>query len=200
VWLNLPRSTEEKAEAALPEGNGSVIAAAPGSRWPMKKWPVQRYRELLDRLTDRYRVKVVILGDERDREEAAGIAAALGKRALDLTGRTSVLEAASYLKRTRAFIGNDSGLMHLAELVGVPVLALFGPTTEAFGYYPSLPGSKVCERELSCRPCSRNGSRQCYKIFPGRRQECLAKIEVAAVEKAFDDLMAGEGPRRYLLP
>ena len=200
IRLDLPASSERVAEQALSGYSGDFIAVAPGSRWAMKKWPVRSYQDLLCRLADRHNIKVMILGDENDQEDAAAIKAALGDKALDLTGRTSILEAASYMKRTRGFIGNDSGLMHLAELVGVPVLALFGPTTDSFGYYPSLPGSKVCERELSCRPCSKNGSRPCYKIMSGQRQECLTRIKVASVEKAFNELLEGEGPRRYLLP
>ena len=85
--------------------------------------------------------------------------------------------------------------MHLAEAVGVPVLALFGPTVDAFGYYPSRPDSKVVERDIPCRPCSRNGSRTC----PRGTQECMVEIDVDTVENAFSDLVSGTGPSHYVV-
>ena len=125
----------------------------------------------------------------------ARMTAALGEHVSDIAGQTSLMETAAVLRRARAFIGNDSGLMHLAEAVGVPVIGLFGPTVDAFGYFPALEGSKVIERELDCRPCSRNGSRPC----PRGTQECLIDIPVDAAEQAFDDLVAKRGSSRYIL-
>jgi heptosyltransferase-2 len=64
----------------------------------------------------------------------------------------------------RRLVCNDSGLMQLAEAVGTPVLAFFGPTVRAFGYAPQLPASVLLEEtELDCRPCSRNGKRPCHR-------------------------------------
>jgi heptosyltransferase-2 len=105
------------------------------------------------------------------------------------------MEAAAVIQGAATFIGNDSGLMHLAEAVGVPVIALFGPTVEAFGYYPSLGASRVVERDISCRPCSRNGSRRC----PKGTQECLTAIPVEPVAEAFADLVEGRDNQRYVV-
>jgi heptosyltransferase-2 len=194
--LELPRSSEQRALDELAEYEGDFIAIAPGSRWPMKQWPEEKYLELAGRIADKHGFNLLLLGDEKDRSITAQLQVAAGENVLDLAGRTTLLEAASYIKRSIAFIGNDSGLMHLSEAVGVPVLALFGPTVEAFGYYPSLPRSKVCERDLSCRPCSRNGSRSC----PKGTQECLVEIQVDDVESVLLDLLREEGPSRYILP
>jgi heptosyltransferase-2 len=195
-WLQPPPSCERRVLDALSELDGKPLAVAPGSRWPMKQWPQENYIELLKRIVRRHGYIVLLLGDEKDRAVTAAIEQAIGTNVLNLTGRTSILEAAGFIKHSVAFIGSDSGLMHLSEAVGVPVLALFGPTVEAFGYYPSLPRSKVCERDLSCRPCSRNGSRPC----PKGTQECLTGIGVDDVENIFLDLLREEGPPRYILP
>ena len=64
----------------------------------------------------------MLLGDKGDQPVSQAIEQALAGKTLNLTGKTTVLEAASFIKRAVGFIGNDSGLMHLAELVGVPVL------------------------------------------------------------------------------
>ena len=77
----------------------------------------------------------------------------------------------------------------------MPVVALYGPTVEAFGYYPALPSSKTVERNLACRPCSRNGARPC----PKGTQECLTVISVDDVESAVLDLLTGTGNAKRVL-
>ena len=128
-------------------------------------------------------------------EFTAPIAKTLGSRALDIAGALPLLHTAAYLARCRAFVGNDSGLMHLAEAVGVPVVSLFGPTVEAFGYYPSLPRSLTIERTIACRPCSRNGSTPC----PRRTGECLTAIPATTVAGAVASLFDASAPRRIVV-
>jgi len=79
----------------------------------------------------------------------------------DRSGQRDLRELATDLASCDRLVCNDSGLLHLAEAVGTPVVALFGPTTTAWGYFPLHPQSRVVETELGCRPCSRNGSRAC---------------------------------------
>ena len=123
------------------------------------------------------------------------MAGAVGEAATDLSGDTGIMDAAAAIAGADCFIGNDSGLMHLSEAVGVPVVALFGPTVEAFGYYPTLARSKVIERRLSCRPCSRNGKRTC----PKGTQECLMEIPVTVAADAFEDFLNERGSNRYVV-
>lgn len=160
----------------------------------MKRWAAENYAELARRIAFDFGHHVVLLGDRDDAPAAIPIAREAPGRVVNLIGRTDVMEAAAVISRALVFIGNDSGLMHLAEAVGVPVIALFGPTVEEFGYYPSLPQSKVLERSLPCRPCSRNGRRPC----PRGTQECLTGIPVDSVEEALWDLLEQTGPARYI--
>jgi heptosyltransferase-2 len=74
-----------------------------------------------------------------------------------------LVEVAKLLAECRLLLTNDSGLLHVAEAVGTPVVALFGPTVREFGYFPLLPASRVLEKSLECRPCSRNGKRPCHR-------------------------------------
>ncbi|HEU4366444.1 MAG TPA: glycosyltransferase family 9 protein [Candidatus Krumholzibacteria bacterium] len=170
-----------------------AIAVAPGSRWSPKRWT--GFGELCESLAARGHF-IVLVGDQNDRAVTRPIAAALGDRALDLAGSVTLLETAAHIARCRIFVGNDSGLMHLAEAVGVPVVALFGPTVDAFGYFPSLDGSRVLERRLSCRPCSRNGATPC----PKGTNECLAAIPAESVIGAVGDALAGGRTARVVLP
>jgi heptosyltransferase-2 len=191
--INVPARYTAAAREVMGADNHPWIAVAPGSRWPAKRWPVEKYAELTDRLTRKRGYRVLLMGDGQDRPFTSVIAEAAGDNCLDISGRTSVLEGAGYLSGCTGFVGNDSGLTHLAEATGVPAVVLFGPTVEGFGYYPSLANSKVVERELGCRPCSRNGSRPCIR---GTR-ECLAEIGVDTVEAAVLEMVSGTGPRRY---
>jgi ADP-heptose:LPS heptosyltransferase len=161
----------------------------------MKRWDVEKYSELSRRLVATHGYNLLLMGDKNDMGASSHVAAGLGSRCVDITGSTNLLEGAAYLKQCKAFVGNDSGLMHLAEAVSVPVVTIFGPTVEAFGYYPSLPRSKTVEKNIPCRPCSRNGSRPCHL----KSHECLVGIDVDTVESALLELLNDTGPNRYIL-
>jgi heptosyltransferase-2 len=169
-----------------------AVAVAPGSRWRAKRWG--GFAALCDGLVSAGH-RVVLVGDARDRAYTAPIAAALGDRCIDAAGSASLTETAALIARCAVFVGNDSGLMHLAEAVGVPVVALFGPTVHEFGYAPSLPMSRTIERRLACRPCSRNGATPC----PKRSYECLERIPVEAVLRTVLEIRDQAAPRRVVV-
>lgn len=193
--LVVPERIEKQAKERLRGGERGFVALAPGSKWPMKRWEREKYLILSRRLVETHGYDLLLMGDEDDLAVTSLIANELGTRCVDITGRTSIIEGAGYLKQCKVLIGNDSGLMHLAEAVAVPVVAIFGPTVEAFGYYPALPRSKTIEKDIPCRPCSRNGSRPC----PIKTHECIAGIGVDTVESAVVELLNNAGPARYIL-
>jgi heptosyltransferase-2 len=193
--FNLPAQIRETAALRMNKDDRPWIAIAPGSRWPTKRWPVTKYAELAERLAVTRGYRILLVGDEDDRRFTSVILSQAGDGCLDIAGETGLLESAGYLSLCRGLVGNDSGLTHLAEAVGTPVVALFGPTVESFGYYPSLESSRVVERKLACRPCSRNGSRPCIR----GNQECLAEIDVDTVESAFLEMISNTGPRRIVV-
>jgi heptosyltransferase-2 len=193
--IEVPKRYLDDAAKRMGTDSHPYIAIAPGARWPMKRWPVDGFVELARRLTRGHGYRLLLMGDREDRAAAAPIAEDVGDLCIDITGRTSLMEGAGYLQHCAGFVGNDSGLTHLAEAIGVPVVALFGPTVETFGYYPALVTSKTIERNLPCRPCSRNGARPC----PKTTQECMTEIGVDAVESAVLDLLTGTGSARRVL-
>ncbi len=107
-----------------------------------------------------------------DSDSASCRAATAGEGCMDACGRLSLLETAAALERAAVLVTNDSAPLHMAEAVGTPVVALFGPTVRQFGYFPLLEESIVIERDLECRPCSRNGSRPCHL----ENRDCLDTI------------------------
>jgi ADP-heptose:LPS heptosyltransferase len=116
-----------------------VVALAPTANWMPKVWPADRFAQLFRKLAAGLlpgAVPAVYAGPgETERAMAAPLLAALPE-ALDLTGRLMLPEITACFARTALFVGNDSGLMHLAAAAGAPTLGLFGPT-DATEYAPA---------------------------------------------------------------
>ncbi len=98
---------------------------------------------------------VIVLGGPGDREVAAAIAAAGGGRAVSAAGEFTLAGTAALLKRVRVVAAADTGVLHLATAVGTPVVGLYGPTVEQFGFFPYHARAAVLQRDLPCRPCTR---------------------------------------------
>lgn len=131
IWLD----TAAEAEAArlIPAGR-PVLALGPAANWACKQWPAENFVTLAKRLTAVNGVlagaAVLVIADEKERETIAPLLRAIPEsQRIDLLGRDLLLVAAC-LKRARLFVGNDSGLMHVAAAVGTPTLGLFGPGYE----------------------------------------------------------------------
>ncbi|MDB5394881.1 MAG: rfaF [Rhodospirillales bacterium] len=129
LWLN--SAALEQVAGAIPR-QVPLLALAPGAHGFGKRWPKERYAELATRLLAPNGVlaggRLVVLGAPGERGEAdPSIAALPADSVIDLVGRTDPLLAAAWLARADLYVGNDSGLTHLAAAVGAPTLALFGP-------------------------------------------------------------------------
>lgn len=123
---------EARAAALLPDGR-PVVALAPTANWAPKVWPADRFAALFAALRESLDdpVAVVLAGPGDAEHRMAEPLLAVLPEAIDLTGRLSLPEAAAVLRRAALFVGNDSGLMHLAAAAGAPTLGLFGPTNAA---------------------------------------------------------------------
>ena len=131
LWL--PARARAEAAALVPD-NGPVLAIGPTANWGGKQWPADRFAELALRVTAADGIlpgaRVAVLGAENERPLAAPVTEAVppGFR-IDLVGQ-SLSVAAACLGRCSLFVGNDSGLMHIAAATGIPTLGLFGPSPE----------------------------------------------------------------------
>jgi heptosyltransferase-2 len=175
-------------EQTFPTGVGRpLLALAPGARWPTKRWPVERFAAVAQAMAQAQRAAVVILGAGEDVPLAQALRQRLSVPVLDSTGQLSLMHTAALLHQCRLLLSNDSGLMHLATALKVPVVAVFGPTVQEFGFYPFQGRSQVVSLELSCRPCSTKGSRRC----PRGHHHCMQQIPSAHVLAAAQSLWAG---------
>jgi heptosyltransferase-3 len=123
---------ERAAAALLPPGT-PVLAIGPAANWRGKQWRGERFAELARRLIAANSpfagARIAVMAAAHERVQAAPMLAAIPSgQAIDLVGRTDLLTAAALLRRCALFIGNDTGLMHVAAAAGVPTLGLFGPS------------------------------------------------------------------------
>lgn len=148
-------------EGHLPEGNGSLVAIAPGSVWNTKRWLKERFTEVVTTLVSEGH-SVVLIGGREDEELCSEICVKSGVRCLNAAGKLTPLQSAELLGRAKALVSNDSAPVHMAGAMGTPVAAIFGPTVPAFGFSPLGEGNVIIERSgLSCRPCGIHGGDTC---------------------------------------
>ncbi len=125
VWLS--EAEQEHATTltqTLPEGRW--LALAPGANWEPKIWSTEYFSTLVQKLQSQFS-GIVLLGGPGDKDRCQTIAQHCELPCVNLAGQTGLLDAAAILKKTAFFIGNDSGLGHIASAVGTPTMTLFGP-------------------------------------------------------------------------
>ncbi len=133
--IHLAEEERTQARGLIPDG-GPVLAIGPTANWIGKQWPGERFTQVISRLTEPGGVledaRVAVFGTSDERKMAETVLKAVPQdRLIDLVGEVDILTAGACLERCALFIGNDSGLMHLAGAVGSPVVGLFGPSREA---------------------------------------------------------------------
>jgi heptosyltransferase-2 len=116
-----------------------IVALGPGGGQERKRWPTDRFIALGRRLVQEYDVQLAVIGDRGDRATGAALSNALGDRAVDLTGRMTLRQAAAALSRCALYVGNDSGPMHLAAAVGTPVVEISCHPRNAKPYFLNAP-------------------------------------------------------------
>lgn len=155
---------------------GRYYCIMPSSKWSGKEWPVVNYVQVIKA----YSGMPVILGLPTDRQSTALIEElqARGLPFVSGVGRWSLEQTAWVLSQSQGYLGNDTGLAHLAQSLGVKAIVLYGPTTPETGFGPWGVGSEAIGVPLICRPCGKDGQ-LCYRL--GQRYQCLKGIAPYAV-------------------
>jgi ADP-heptose:LPS heptosyltransferase len=137
-------------------------------------------RQLAEALNALEGVQVLLVGSASEEPLCRDVEALLKRPAFVAAGKTPDLRhLLALIAASKAFLGHDSGPMHLAEALGVPSTVLFGPTVEEFGFYPQGPGHQVFQVDLNCRPCSVHGTERC----PLGHHHCMKQIASADVAR-----------------
>ena len=185
-WLPEYPQIAAAIKAKWPQaGNTRWIGILPGARWPTKCWPAQHFAELTGMLARKFPdARFAVIGSAADKQRGEIISRAAPERILNLCGETSLLEMIAWLRLCELIITNDTGPMHVAAALGVPVVALFGPTDPcSTGPYGQL--QNVLRIDLPCAPCFKSS---CAWKNP---MECLTAISpqmvLEAAEKKLKD-------------
>lgn len=170
-----------------PQHPNPYIVFSPVASFAPKRWPIESFVKLTRLVLDNPKFAnhdIVVLGGPSD-DYCQAFNVLPDARLKNLQGKTSLAESAGWVQHAQLVVGNDSGMNHLAETNGVPVVTIFGPTHEAFGFAPHGPRSQNLSVDLWCRPCSPTGKRPCFRS----EQVCFTSITpervLQAMEKAW---------------
>ena len=150
------------------------------ARYWFKTWPLERFALLSDRLAEK-NLSVVLVGHVQDQEVSEKMQACTNAPVISLVGKTNLLELAALMKYSDLFVGNDTGVMHIAAATGCPVLGLFGPTDPRV-WGPRGETTKVLYKGLDCRACFHPG---CFR----GEDNCMKQISVDEVYSAALELL-----------
>lgn len=156
----------------ISENEKYYIGFSPGSRHFTKMWPKEYFIELGKMLND-VNYTVVLFGGKDDKEICKEIEKDL-RDVINLSNNDEILKTAVNMKECCAVVCNDSGLMHAACAMKIPVLALYGSTVREFGFTPYRNKNLILENDaLSCRPCSHIGRDNC----PEKHFKCMLELK-----------------------
>jgi 3-deoxy-D-manno-octulosonic-acid transferase/heptosyltransferase-1 len=172
----IPVSAEDEAEVdSILRKNGlgeeRLVCINPMARWRTKLWETERFARLADRIKSGFSCDLVFTGGADDRETVDRILSVMKHQGTNLAGRTSLKALASLFGRSRLLVTTDTGPMHIAAIMGCPVVALFGPTAPwRTGPYGDI--HTVIQVPVDCAPCFK---KKCD------HRSCMKEITVSAV-------------------
>ena len=157
IPMTVPEAKRRRAVEFLTESgarpNALRVAIGAGASYGSAKcWPPPRYAELASRLQAQKDADVILFGTTAEAVVSSAIAAEMRQPPIDLTGKTVISDLPALLSQCHLFIGNDSGAMHVAAAVGLPVVAVFGPT-DPLGTAPVTPRCTIAQEKPYCSPC-----------------------------------------------
>ncbi len=160
----------------LPAG-ADFVGLSPGTTYgSAKEWFPERFGILADCLKQRLGAQILLLGSSGDRKVAELVCRSARNPLVDLTGKTNLAQAMALIARCRLFVTNDSGLMHVAAALGVPVIAIFGSTDpQRTGPLGGI--SRVLRKAIPCAPC--------FKTQCPEDRRCM---EMISVDEVFEEV------------
>jgi heptosyltransferase-2 len=186
IALRVPDAARQRASQTLLEaGSGPharrIAVGAGASYGSAKCWPPDRFAKALNALLSHADADIILFGTPSELPVSAAIAAELHHAAINLTGKTSIADLPALLSQCHLFLGNDSGAMHVAAAVGLPIVAIFGPT-DPEGTAPVTPRLTIVQQKPYCSPCF---LRRCPTDH-----RCMTAVTPSMVESALQSSLA----------
>lgn len=162
----------------------TVVAINPGASCVSKRWSAEKFAAVADKLTQRHGAKIVIISGASDKVFGDKVASSMNRGCMNLSGKTSVGDVASILRRSQLFISNDSGPVHIACALGTPVVAIFGRSERGLSptrWGPSGKDDILLHKDVGCDECLAHNCKIGFK--------CLEAITVEEVLAAAEKLL-----------
>ncbi len=195
--FDVPSASRDRIAAMLQTHSireKDYIVVFPGSGWPGKCWPAERFAETIRIVCKDLNMQAVVAGAPSERALCEQVVAASGEHAINFAGHLSVADSAALIGSAKLLLGNDSAPVHFAAAMNVPSVSLWGPTfVEKWGPRGArhrcirMVESCPCIYWHPCASCERGGA-------------CMKAISVEDVVRAIDELLCHEEPARLGCP
>jgi heptosyltransferase-2 len=178
------RLSEELLRRLGARAGQSLVGIHFGAKYPAKRWGDEKFAALAKELTEEMGNNVIVIPSEDDvhREELF----TKGESNVFWTGELDLTELKALVSRLNVLVCNDSGVMHAAVALGVPVVAIFGPTHPCLGFYPLGEHDILLSSYEYCSPCSLHGEKRCFRD----RKYCMENVSVSQVFEATTSVLA----------
>jgi len=190
-FLRIPKELDDSlsvrmVQMGIPMEPAPIIIAPGAAYGPAKCWPVERFSQVVERLVVDYPERMILCLGGRDEEDLIGeiMKTLKTNRVRALAGTLALDEALALIARAACVLANDSGLMHAAWALDVPLLAIFGPT-DPRGSRPLSPRSRLIHKRAECAPCLH---RRCPIDH-----RCMTSITVDEVVCVMKELLGSKG-------
>ena len=191
LFMPLKEASEAWAEGLFSQeqirDNDKLLVIHPAASCHSRIWPPERYAQVADQLAGQYGFKVIIVSGSKDTQNAKEVIKYMRTKALNLAGKTSISQLASLLKRSQLFISTDSGPMHVASALGIPVITIFGRSQSGLSpqrWGPLGVKSKILHKTAGCTVCL---AHNCQKDFACLKATTVEDVLLAA-ESILKDL------------
>ena len=145
---------------------------------PKRKWQKEKFAKLADFLTDNYGYKIFFTGTGLEDELIKEVQLIMKNKSINLCDKTNIRETAELISRCKFFVSNDTGPLHLASAMKIPVVSFFGPNTPLL-YGPLGKNNLIFYKEMSCSPCTTNFNEKSTKC---KYFKCINNISFEEVK------------------
>ncbi|MDP8259433.1 MAG: lipopolysaccharide heptosyltransferase II [Candidatus Gygaella obscura] len=188
TYVGWDKNAQEEVDCLL-SGKGikkddKFILIHPGASCSSRRWPVDKFSKLCDRLVEIYKMKVVLVASREQKNISAEVINKMYSSAVDLSGSCNIAQLICLIKRAGLFVSNDSGPVHIAASLGVPVVAIFSRNQSGLSpkrWYPLGEKSRFIKKDAGCLVCL---AHDCKKGF-----KCLSLIKVSDILTIIDELI-----------
>jgi histidinol-phosphate phosphatase family protein len=185
------RLSAAKSQPLFSRKDSPIIALAPGASFPVKRWPLAKFRRLAIDIYARLNANLLLVLTSAEKEMLS-LKNEIPNDRLKILMDENLGSLGRFVSLADILICNDSALSHLGSAVGTPVIAIFGPTHPTLGFAPRGMKDIIVQTDEFCRPCSLHGRAECYR----KEQYCFSRISpgdiLAEIQRMIESGAKGE--------